>query len=289
MERVIKYIAAIIVLAIIVTIGVVSLLPKDRLTLDEEMEIRKGVQALNDDLPRKVGTIGTLDAIRYQNRAICYDMTVFGDSDIIELYRAHYDEFRYVALYSFSTLNGQNSNANKLAEYCKAKKIGIKLTIVFADKESLSWDLAPNELYNFLLSFDGTPSDAMRTVLDFNIALANYQCSSVITNSLDTLSDEGMVLLSIDHKDSDIIWTWSVDEQRYSIENISASFQIPNVATVILGELVSDPDVQEFVNLFSISHSNMLLRYKGYTSGKVAELYIPYSVLKQHSQVPFLR
>ena len=288
MEKVIKIIVAVFVLAILVTIGIVSVLPKDRLTFDEEMEIRKGVQALNDDLPRQLGTIGTLDAIRYQNRAICYDMTVFGDPSIIEFYRSHYDEFRTVALYSFSTLNGQNGNANKLAEYCKAKKIGTKTTIVFADNESISWDFAPNELYDFLLSYKGTPTDAMRTVLDFNIALANYQCSNVATNSIESLSDEGIVLISLEHKDSDIIWTWSVDEHQYSIKDLSTSFQIQDAATVILGELVTDPDVQELVNLISISHSNMILRYKGYTSGKVAELYIPYSVLKHHSQVPSL-
>ena len=288
MERIVKIVAAIFIVAILVTIGIVSVLPKDRLTFDEEMEIRNGVQALNDDLPRRVGTIGTLDAIRYQNRAICYDMTVFGDPDIIEFYRSHYNEFRAVALYSFSTLNGQNGNANKLAEYCKAKKIGTKTTIVFADNESISWDFAPNELYDFLLSYNGTPTDAMRTVLDFNIALANYQCSNVTTNSIESLSDEGIVLISLEHKDSDIIWTWSVDEKLYSIKDLSTSFQIPDAANAILGELVTDPDVQELVNLISISHSNMLLRYKGYKSGKVAELIIPYSILKQHSQVPSL-
>lgn len=288
MEKVIKIIVAVFVLAILVTIGIVSVLPKDRLTFDEEIEIRKGVQALNDDLPRQIGTIGALDAIRYQNRAICYDMTVFGDPSIIDFYRSHYNEFRAVALYSFSILNGQNGNANKLAEYCKAKKIGIKTTIVFADNESISWDFAPNELYDFLLSYNGTPTDALMTVLDFNIALANYQYSNVATNSIESLSDEGIVLASLEHRDSDVIWTWSVDEHQYSLKDLSTSFQIPNAATVILGDLVTDPYVQDLVNLISISHSNMKLRYKGYTSGKVAELYIPYSVIKQHSQVPYL-
>ncbi len=67
-------------------------------------------------------------------------------------------------LSQFLILNGQNGNANKLAEYCKAKKIGIKTTIVFADNESISWDFAPNELYDFLLSYNGTPTDALMTV-----------------------------------------------------------------------------------------------------------------------------
>lgn len=93
MEKVIKITVAVFVLAILVTIGIVSVLPKDRLTFDEEMEIREGIQALNDDLPRKVGTIGSLDAIRYHNRAICYDMTVFDDPNIIEFYGSHHNGF----------------------------------------------------------------------------------------------------------------------------------------------------------------------------------------------------
>lgn len=288
MEKLLKIIVVASIITILVTIGIVSVLPKDRLTLDEEMEIRKCVQGLNDDLPRQIGTIGTLDAIRYQNRAICYDLTVFGDPGIIELYRSHYKEFRSVALYSFSVLNGQNGNANKLAEYCKTKKIGTKTTIFFADNESISWDFASNELNDFLLSFEGTPTDAMFTLLDFQIALVNYHCSNITTNSIEALSDDGIVFISLEHKGDDIIWTWNVDEQKKSIIDLSSFFQFPDAATITLNQLVTDPDVQELVNVISISHSNMILRYKSSTSGKVAELYIPYAILKQHSQVPLL-
>ena len=80
------------------------------------------------------------------------------------------------------------------------------------------------------------------------------------TNSIESLSDEGIVLTSLEHKDSDIIWTWSVDEHQYSLKDLSTSFQIQNAATIILGDLVTDPDVQELVNLISISHSNLKLR-----------------------------
>lgn len=288
MERVIKIVSVVFIAAILVAIGIISMLPKDRLTFEEEMKVRESIQALNDDLPRRVGSIGTLDSIKFERRTICYNMTVFGESEIIDFYRSHYEDFHIVALYSYATLNGQNGNASTLAEYCKAKKIGTRTTVFFKDNESISWDFSPDELYDFLLSFEGTPTDAMTTVLDFDIALANYNLSNVATNSIDALSDEGIALISLEHQDNNIVWTWGVDEKRNNINDLSASFHMPNAAEVFISEMVQDPDFQELVNMISISHSNIVLRYKGVASGHITDLLIPYDILKQYSQVPFL-
>ena len=288
MEKVIKIVVAVFVLVILVALGAMKMRPKDRLTSNEEAIIREGISALNDGLPRPIGTIGTLDSITYNKKSISYNMSVFGDPSIYGFYREHYQDLHEVLLYSLATLNGQNGNATMLAEFLKEKSVGLKTTIFFSNKESLTWDLSPSDLIEFINSYNGTPTEAMRAVLDFHIALANYSCSTTTSNSIDELSEEGMVLLSIEHQDNTIIWNWGVDESWYDIEELSNSFQNEGFAEMFVEEIIQDPDVQELINIISISHSNISFRYKGLSSNNMAEIVIPYTVIKRYSQVPNL-
>ena len=291
MEKVIKIVVAVFVLVILVVLGKKAMQPKDNLSFEEDVIIRESLRELNNDLPRPIGTIGTLNSITYHksnNRSISYNMTVFGDPSIKEFYQTHYQDFHDVFLYSYATLNGQNENATKFAEFLKEKGIGLSTTIVFPDKESMTWDFSPSEPIGFVNSYNGTPTEALRTVLDFHIALVNYNCLSITSNSIDELSEDGMVLLSIDHNDNTIIWNWGVDENQYDIQAMSALFQEEGCAEMLIAEMIQDPDVQELMNLISIAHSDISICYKGLSSNSMAEIVIPYSLIKRYSQVPNL-
>ena len=287
-EKVVKIVVAVFVLIILVVIGIMTTLPKDRLTFEEEMNVRDAVKELNYDLPRNIGTIGTLDSITYHKRNICYNLTVYGDASIYDFYRAHYQDYHNVFLYGFATLNGQNGNGTTLAEYYKVKKIGTSATVYFPNHQSLTWDFSPSEPLEFIQSYYGTPTDALGRVLDFHIALANYNCYSITTNSISQLSDEGIALNSVEHIDNDVVWNWDVDENLYDVKILSANLQRDDSAELFIEEYAEDPDFQELINLISIAHANIVIRYRGMTNGQVAEIQIPYSLIKQYSQVPHL-
>ena len=288
MEKVIKIALIAFVVVLLCAIGITRTLPKDRLTFEEELNLRKSVKMLNDNLPRRLGTIGSLDSITYHKRSIGYHLSVFGDPSINDLYRSHYNDFHDVFLYSIAALNGQNGNATKLAEYCNAKKIGMTTTIFFSNKESMAWEFTPSEPLDFIQTYNGTPTEAVGRVLDFHIALANYNCSSITTNTISSLTDEGIVLLSLENLSNSIVWNWGVDEKRFDMEQLSSSFHTEGFASLLIEEMIKDLDVQELINIISISRSNIILRYRGLTSNRSMEITIPYNLIKQHSQVPNL-
>ena len=288
MERVVKIIAVAFIVAILVAIGITMTLPKDRLTLEEELKVQESIKELNRDLPRPFGTIGSLDSISFHKRKVGYHISIFGDPSISAIYHDRYHDFHDVFLYSLATLDGQNGNATTLAEYCKAKKIGMTTSVVFSDNEPITWEFAPSELFEFIHSYNGTPTEALGRVLDFHIALANYNCSSITTNSVSFLSDEGIALRSLEHLDDSIVWNWIVDENKHDVGMLSSSFQNEGFADTLIGEIIKDPDVQELINIISISHADIILRYKGLNSNNTAEITLPYHLIKRYSQVPGL-
>ncbi len=288
MERVVKIIAVAFIVAILVAIGITMTLPKDRLTLEEELKVRESIKELNRDLPRPFGTIGSLDSISFHKRKVGYHLSIFGDPSISAIYHDRYHDFHDVFLYSLATLDGQNGNATTLAEFSKVKKIGMTTTIAFSNNESITWEFTPSELLDFIHSYNGTATDAVGRILDFHIALANYNCSSITTNSISALAEDGIELLSLEHIDNNIIWNWGVDEKRYDVETLSSAFQNEGFANLLVKEMIKEPDVQELINIISVSHSDIILRYNGLTSNRTAEITIPYYLIKQYSQVPGL-
>lgn len=289
MERTIKLLAAFFLFAIIIAIGIVSTLPKDRLTFEEELQLRSSVKSLNSDLPRQIGSIGMLDSITYNNRSYCYYISIFGESSVIDFYRSHYDDFHDVFLYSFASMDGQRGNATLLAEYSSAKKIRTKTTIAFPNKETITWDYSPSDMLDFINSYNGTPTKALGTVLDFQVDLANYNLSNITTNSISALSEEGVMFLSFEYIDDAIIWNYGVDENQYDLGTLNANAQLDESAEWLVRDMITDPDIQELINSISISHSSVILRYKGLSSNCSVDFVLPYDLIKRYSKVPNLQ
>lgn len=289
MEKAIKIILVSFVFIIIVVIGVTTSLPKDRLTIEEEIKVHNVVKTLNEDLPRNIGSIGTLDSIRFHKRSICYFLTVFGDASIYDFYSAHYKDFHYVLLSNFTLLNGQNGNGTKLAEFYKAKRISTSFTTYCPNYQSLTWDFSPSEPLEFIQAYNGTPTDALGSVLNFHIALANYNCNSITTNSLSQLSDEGIAFKSLEHIGNNIVCNWDVDDNLYDFKALTSNLKSKETAVSFIEAFANNPDAQELINLISIAHANIVFHYRGMINGQEAEITIPYSLIKQYSVVPHLQ
>ena len=290
MEKFLKTFAVGALVVLVVAIVVVSNLPNKGNTqsLEQNIDIAKHIKALNYDLPRDIGSIGRLESITYEGNMICYKMSVYGDPAIMDFYKKNYDSFRIVMLYSFALLNGQNQNATKLAEFEACKGIGTKWIIKTSDNRSLSWQATGQELLDFIHKNDSNPTEIVAALLDFQIELTNYQLNNVASNSLIDISEDGIKFKSISHRDKDVIMTYGLDETIYSIDNIIANSTDMEFVEELAAELAQDPDMQELINLVSISHSNIVIRYQGNTSKKYADLRITYQLLKKYSQVPNL-
>lgn len=101
MEKGFKYFLWIVVLGLFFGIFVAINMPKPSMTITEEIEIKKAISRWNSILPRKIGTIGTMDSIVYHDRTITYNITVFGDNGIKEVYKKNYNEFKDILKYLY--------------------------------------------------------------------------------------------------------------------------------------------------------------------------------------------
>lgn len=290
MEKFLKTFGVCSCIVIIVIIAIVSSLPKNRNATfkNEDIDIARQIKALNCDLPRDIGTIGSLESITYEDNMICYNMSILGDSSIMDFYKENYTAFKTVMLYSFALLDGQNNNATRLAEFEADKGIGTKWVIKTSDDRSISWQATGKELLEFIEKKESNPTDIVADLLDFQIELTNYQLSTVTSNSLVDFNEEGIYFKSISHTNNDVIMTYILDESLYIIDNIIENSKDPGFIQELAYELTLDPDMQELINLISISHSNIIIRYQGNKSYKYADLKITYEILKKHSKVPHL-
>jgi len=288
LERVIKIILAISLTALIIVFAVKAFFPKGRLSSSERQDLERIIASMNEDLPRSIGTVGALDSVFFADNKVCYNMSILGDPSIIEVYRSEYEKFKTVSKYAFFTMNGQNGNATKLASYEAAKSISNKLTIFVTDGQSVSWDIPGKELLAFINDFQGTPTEAMADVIDFQLSLAAYQRNTVSSNAVSQLEDEGLFLSSLSREDNSIVWSFTADESLYDLDKISENAKNKDFINYTASVLVQDPDVQELMNMISISHSDFVIRYKGNHSHNTAEIFIPYMIIKEYSQVPSL-
>ena len=67
MEKIFKIFLCIVVSGLCIGVFVVMSIPKPSITIYEESELQKVLYDLNKNLPRTIGTIGTLDSIVYRD------------------------------------------------------------------------------------------------------------------------------------------------------------------------------------------------------------------------------
>ena len=78
----------------------------------------------------------------------------------------------------------------------------------------------------------------------------------------------------------------TIDVIQQKLDNMTLDEKIGQM--IVAGFNGTDVN-KELINLVSISHSNIVIRYQGDTNNKFADLKITYQILKKYSQVPNLK
>lgn len=292
-----KYILWVVSAIVICGIFYAISAPKPPLTLNEEMELRRVVERNNLDLPRQIGTIGTLDSMKYGNHTITYVMSVFGENETKELYDTHYDEFGDLLKYNFVIMNGQNNLGAKIASVLKSKQLNIRFKVYTPDRDITSWEFTGKDIDNFVSSCKQSPTTALRTTIDMQIKIASINLpvhiedlqsdvKSVALNSFLGDLDESCLPQSIAHTGDDIIFVYDVDENVYDLSVLEENFAHGESKEEYAKEMTSNADVLEFFGMIAMSHSNMVVKFVGRQSGNVVEVTIPYEILKKYCKVP---
>ncbi len=296
MEKRFKYFLAAVSIAL--TIGIIYVInaPKPAMTVYDNIELEKIVRNLNSNLPREIGTIGTLDSLTYTEKTLTYNISINGDSRIKQVYKEHYDDFEDLLKYSLVVMNGQNNMGEKYADFFSNKELNLGFRVYTADGDATFWKMTGKELKNFVDSCKMSPTTALRTVIDAQIAIANIDLpirpddltntKTVALNSIIGDLDESCLLQSIKHVENDIIFVYNVDEKDFDIDQIGNTFDNEENLDNFAEAMTEDADFQEFLGLLAISHSNLIIQYDGRTSHKTASIRIPFSTLRKYCKVP---
>lgn len=263
----------------------------------DESKLRNMVQKLNSDLPRTVGTIGTLDSITYRDKAISYNMTVAGDNGIKQIYLKNYDKFRDILKYSILVMNGQRNMGNVLTSLLDSKGLNISVVIYTQNGESTTWTITGEELSSFVDSCQISPTTALKSTIDMQIEIANLNLPvkkedlhdpirSVALNSFLGDIDETCLPQAVSHLDNDIAFEYSVDENAFNLNELGKISDNADALETLASSLVEDADIQELLGIIAISQSDFVIIYNGRTTHKSVSIRLPYSILKKYCKVP---
>ena len=296
MEKIFKVFIIIFVSFLILGVLYAILAPKPKMSFFDEQEMRSQIVKLNADLPREIGTIGYLDSIIYSDQTLYYIMTVKGDNEIEKIYLENYDDFREFLKYSVLMMNGQGEKGRIFAEMLDYKGLNIGVRIYTDNKRFTDWKISGAELKSFVDSCHLNPTASLCHVIDMQVKIANLSLpmkaddetsiQSVALNSIES-GDDDFLLQSISYGGNRLILEYEVDEHEYDLQQISANSEsqeyLENIATIAS----QDADIYELFGIMAISHSDIVIKCVGKTSKKVADISIPYVIIKRHCKVPF--
>ncbi len=296
MEKLFKYILAILVVCTLVGIVVALNNPRPKLTFNDKIRLRQIITRCNADLPREIGTIGYLDSMSFADETITYAVSVKGDDRIMQVYSDNYDEFKDMLKYSFIEMNGQKNLGNTFAHCLEAKGLNICFKVSTENKKSMSWNITGKELSAFVDSCKLSPTTALKKVIDMQIKIVNLKlpvttsdsskATTVAINSIvGDVKDESCFLQSIKYEGNNLLFEYKVNEEgAKDIKKLKDRENDLEFMDALVQELAQDKDVLEFIGLLAISHSNMVLVYKN--SAKQISLKLPYIILRNHCKIP---
>lgn len=298
MDKLFKYIIAIFIACTLTGIFIALNIPRSKLTFNEKMRLSKIIAECNTDLPREIGTIGYLDSMSFANETITYAVSVKGDDRIIQVYSDNYDEFKDMLKYSFIEMNGQGNLGNIFVHSLETKGLNICFKVSTENKKSMSWNITGKELSTFVDSCKLSPTTALKKVIDMQIKIANLKLPVTTSDSLKAttvainsivgdVKDESCLLQSIKCEGNNLLFVYKVNEEgAKDIKRLKDREEDLDFMDAFVQELAQDKDVQEFIGMLALSHSNMVLVYREKASAKQFSLTLPYTILRNHCKVP---
>ena len=297
MEKIFKIFLCVVVLGLCIGVFVTMIIPKPSITIFEESKLRKVLYDLNKNLPRTIGTIGTLDSIAYRDQTITYNMTSFGDNRIKEIYTQNYNKFKDLFKYSILVMNGQHNMGDIFISILEQKKLNIAYYIYTQDGDATKWLISSGELHDFAESCNISPTTALRTIIDIQIEVANINLPiqiEDINNPIKMVAlnaflgdiDASCLPKSISHIDNDIVIEYNVDDEIIDfneLENLKDDAKFLDDFACLITE---NDDMLEFIGMLAISHSNMVIVYNGRNSHRTISIRIPYNILRKYCKVP---
>ena len=165
----------------------------------------------------------------------------------------------------FSAINAQGGNKGdvfmkeliKLEYGIRIKINGEAMCVISADEVKDLW-----EKHNY------DPHEAL-----YNMIVIS---SEIEGTTLPMEVNEGMIWTSIELEGANIVFTYKVDEDIYSIDELNSDEETAAIMKeAVMAELLSDIGGKALLDMFKVSHSGLIYRWYGDRSHKEFEIRIP--------------
>lgn len=296
MNNLFKYIVAAFVLIIMGAIIVVQFLPKPKLSFTERQNINLAIQKLNSELPQEIGTIGQFEKASFRNDTLAYYYVVYGGKETDEFYEENFNEVRELMKYLVICMNGNRNTGTKMAQWINSVNIPIQVNISTLGTKTFKWTYEGRELLDFIHKVRISPTEALHTVIEVWIKLANLSLplfaddinvQSISNNTIAKSMSPNERLIRILQKNDNIIFVSEIKEKDFSFDEVRANASNSIFVNAFTKEISKDADVREFLDLIATSHSNLIYRWCNVSYTDSADVVIPYMVLKQYSNNRF--
>ena len=268
--------------------------------LNNELDVKgkkdllsKAINSINQDCPRKIGTIGQMDRITITQDTLQYHYSVYGSSKIDDYYLSHYKEIKTNLLYLFSLMNGQDETGHRLVNLLDDCGLSAQINFSTPSNEVFSWVYSAKEINDFFSKNHLSPEQALLKFLEFQIDIVNSQLpvvwgsNSSSTNiqslSLNSIVSDYDILEEIKLKGNDITLYFSTPENRASIYWLKSQIMEVQSVEEILKYFCKDPNFRDFILTFAVAKVNLKLNYYGTKSKDFIEVTFPYPMLRKYA------
>ena len=162
--------------------------------------------------------------------------------------------------------------------------------------KTFKWTYEGRELLDFIHKVRISPTEALHTVIEVWIKLANLSLplfaddinvQSISNNAIAKSMSPNERLIRILQKNDNIIFVSEIKEKDFSFDEVRANASNSIFVDAFTKEISKDADVREFLDLIATSHSNLIYRWCNVSYTDSADVVIPYMVLKQYSNNRF--
>lgn len=230
-------------------------------------KIKREVKAINDQCPIKMGPMGDLLSIKYDEN----------DNEVQIYYAINEENMNIDALKNNEQLALQSIkfelSKHKSKELLKTMiDAGTGLSYTYKGKTS-------GKTCNVKLSVDDLKkikdnpvkeSDMNKLLLENLLAIINASCPETI--------DDGMVMIKAFDDGENVIYVARIDEDLYDLSSIEGS--ISEVKNELKEIMISDPEWSQELYLLKALGKGFIYRYSGETSGKTVDVTFSPSELK---------
>lgn len=212
------------------------------------------VARANRDCPIPVALgNGAVTAIHLENGYLTYYLSY--DNPFYNLIsQVDYEKVKETLLMCFLCLNGQGNNqGDVLIDKLVEENCGLKIVISNSAKGKYECSATVQDILSMRRRFELDPHEALYSLLSMSMEAERVNLPMQI--------EEGIVITDYHLDGENIVITAEMDENLYSIDELSAN--ISAVKNSMIKDGVNDADSKALFDLCKVSHTGLVYRYVG--------------------------